>query len=276
MDKLNMSLDDIIKKDRSGKKPHKPKHSHNHPYQRTQNNGGLKQNKSQSREKIEKSGPLTTSGKSAPLFTKSGMENKEKAAPISIAQIRGLTTKSAKAQASTANNNNNNGNNSTTNTQRQPAKKPQHITIKGEAGPCVLSVSNLDRGATASDVEQCFMKFGEITNIVLFYDQYQQSTGNAEITFKAKKEALSAIDNLNNAVADGHVLSVQLKPTTSNPGTPVASGGQQLKSSQKANNNGSNESRLRSQQKGGDRGQSQSSNLYSDRLARNRNANARG
>ncbi|KAJ2550694.1 hypothetical protein EV175_003971 [Coemansia sp. RSA 1933] len=99
---------------------------------------------------------------------------------------------------------------------RQSASsKSVKISIKGEAGPATVFVSNLDTEASAEDVRTCFKQFGTIKSCTLLYDNGGRASGHAEITYVAKAAADEAVANLNNALADGRTLSVRLTQGTS-------------------------------------------------------------
>ncbi|KAJ1665482.1 hypothetical protein IW140_003194 [Coemansia sp. RSA 1813] len=100
------------------------------------------------------------------------------------------------------------------------ASKNVRISIKGEAGPATVFVSNLDTEASADDVKTCFKQFGTIKNCTLLYDHSGRASGHAEITYVAKAAADEAVANLNNALADGRTLSVRLTQGTTKPSVP--------------------------------------------------------
>ncbi|KAJ2485939.1 hypothetical protein IWW37_005793, partial [Coemansia sp. RSA 2050] len=84
------------------------------------------------------------------------------------------------------------------------------ISIRGEAGPATVFISNLDSEASPEDVMTCFKQFGAIKNCTLLYDRMGKASGHAEVTYVAKQSAEEAVAKLNNALADGRRLSVQL------------------------------------------------------------------
>ncbi|KAJ1820576.1 hypothetical protein LPJ60_003136 [Coemansia sp. RSA 2675] len=84
------------------------------------------------------------------------------------------------------------------------------ISIRGEAGPATVFISNLDSEASPEDVMTCFKQFGAIKNCTLLYDRRGKASGHAEVTYAAKQSAEEAVSKLNNALADGRRLSVQL------------------------------------------------------------------
>ncbi|KAJ2057307.1 hypothetical protein GGH13_007355 [Coemansia sp. S155-1] len=104
------------------------------------------------------------------------------------------------------------------------------ISIRGEAGPATVFISNLDSEASPEDVMTCFRQFGAIKNCTLLYDRMGKASGHAEVTYAAKQAAEEAAAKLNNALADGRRLSVQLIKAPSQPpaqGQSSAQGQQQ-------------------------------------------------
>ncbi|KAJ1997304.1 hypothetical protein GGI04_005457, partial [Coemansia thaxteri] len=101
--------------------------------------------------------------------------------------------------------------------QKSIAKADRRISIKGEAGPATVFISNLDTEASAEDVKTCFKQFGSIKNCTLLYDRTGKASGHAEITYAVKTSAEEAVAALNNALADGRRLRLQLIPTTQAP-----------------------------------------------------------
>ena len=56
-----------------------------------------------------------------------------------------------------------------------------------------------------------FSKYGNIKDISIFYDKVGNNTGNAELIFNSKIDALKAVSKLDNINADGKLLSVKIK-----------------------------------------------------------------
>ncbi|KAJ1816760.1 hypothetical protein LPJ56_002258, partial [Coemansia sp. RSA 2599] len=93
-------------------------------------------------------------------------------------------------------------------------KSLSKISIKGEAGPATIFISNLDTEASAEDVKICFKQFGAIKDCTLLYDHNGKATGHAQVTFSAKAAAEQAAAKLDNVLADGRRLSVRLLPAS--------------------------------------------------------------
>ncbi|KAJ2054433.1 hypothetical protein GGI08_004597 [Coemansia sp. S2] len=116
------------------------------------------------------------------------------------------------------------------------------ISIRGEAGPATVFISNLDSEASPEDVMTCFRQFGAIKNCTLLYDRMGKASGHAEVTYAAKQAAEEAAAKLNNALADGRRLSVQLIKAASQPpaqGQSSAQGQQQQGQSSRAGSSSS-------------------------------------
>ncbi|KAJ2845969.1 hypothetical protein J3B02_004531 [Coemansia erecta] len=93
-------------------------------------------------------------------------------------------------------------------------KKLSTISIKGEAGPATIFISNLDTEASAEDVKICFKQFGAIKDCTLLYDHTGKTSGHAEVTFSSKAAAEEAAAKLNNVLADGRRLTVRVLPVS--------------------------------------------------------------
>ncbi|KAJ1959132.1 hypothetical protein GGI12_004495 [Dipsacomyces acuminosporus] len=100
-----------------------------------------------------------------------------------------------------------------------------NISIKGEAGPATIFITNLDTEASAEDVKTCFKQFGIVKNCTLLYDRSGRASGHAEVVYSSKVAALEAVAKLNGALADGRRLTVQLKPS-SKPIAPIPASAQ--------------------------------------------------
>ncbi|RHZ85512.1 hypothetical protein Glove_65g17 [Diversispora epigaea] len=97
-------------------------------------------------------------------------------------------------------------------------KKQTEFSFKGEGGPATIIINNLAPGTSANDIKTAFMEFGEISTVDL--KDSKGSPPSAELTFESKASALSAINKYNTALVDGRVLKVQLK----SPGSNINSG----------------------------------------------------
>ncbi|KAI7853984.1 hypothetical protein BDC45DRAFT_509539 [Circinella umbellata] len=92
------------------------------------------------------------------------------------------------------------------------------MSIRGESGPSIVVISNLDPGANAEDVKTACQQFGQVVRCDVLVDHSGRSFGEAEIEFGNKASALDCISKLDNEVADGRVLRAVLRtrpPTSS-------------------------------------------------------------
>ncbi|KAG2219991.1 hypothetical protein INT45_001890 [Circinella minor] len=85
------------------------------------------------------------------------------------------------------------------------------ISIRGESGPAIVLISNLDPGTNAEDIRMICLQFGQVSNCDIAVDQMGRSVGEAEVEFVHKQSALDCINKLDNEVADGRILRVILR-----------------------------------------------------------------
>ncbi|KAI9268983.1 hypothetical protein BDA99DRAFT_570202 [Phascolomyces articulosus] len=85
------------------------------------------------------------------------------------------------------------------------------ISIRGESGPAVVLIRNLDPGVNAEDIRMICVQFGQVSNCEVAVDQMGRSFGEAEVEFVQKQAALDCINKLDNEVADGRHLRAILR-----------------------------------------------------------------
>ncbi|KAF7730441.1 hypothetical protein EC973_002248 [Apophysomyces ossiformis] len=85
------------------------------------------------------------------------------------------------------------------------------ISIRGESGPAVVLLSNLDPGTNAEDVKTACSQFGSVLSCEVLTDRAGRSFGEAEVEFANKTAALDCIAKLDNEIADGRVLRAILR-----------------------------------------------------------------
>ncbi|CCJ29240.1 unnamed protein product [Pneumocystis jirovecii] len=83
-------------------------------------------------------------------------------------------------------------------------------TIKGASGATTVIVSNLAEGTTAEDVKTSLASLGHIQKCFIYKMNHGKPL-QAEVTFSLRSEANTAVEKLNHAIADGHVLTVYIK-----------------------------------------------------------------
>ncbi|KAI9820240.1 MAG: hypothetical protein M1827_005862 [Pycnora praestabilis] len=92
------------------------------------------------------------------------------------------------------------------------------ISIRGTAGPFVVTASNFAPGTTAADIEATLLPIGgEMTSCRIIV---AQPTVIAEIVFVEKEGAENVIAMLNNQKADGRLLNVYMKQGPATPASP--------------------------------------------------------
>ncbi|RIA97799.1 hypothetical protein C1645_229235 [Glomus cerebriforme] len=101
--------------------------------------------------------------------------------------------------------------------------KQSEFSIKGEGGPATIYVNNLAPGTSANDVKTAFMEFGDISTVNIKDDKITRGAVSAELTFASKPSAIAAINKYNTALVDGRVLKVQLKQAGTNNNVGAAS-----------------------------------------------------
>ncbi|KAK9718479.1 hypothetical protein K7432_005464 [Basidiobolus ranarum] len=221
MDRIDMSLDDIIKQDKGPKKPNNPNNRSNNP--KSSRGGGAIRSHQVGRQATKASTkPYTKKSRSDTnvpwkhdLFTKANPDTKNKTVVSRNSNVNRSVALATSAAVRSVQLGGKSGKEDKSIKIKGITNTPQQISIRGEAGPATILISNLDRGASAQDIQAIFSQFGEIRKCTLLYDQNTRPTGNAEIIYNLKASAHKAINKLNNVVADGRTLSIILKDTAS-------------------------------------------------------------
>ncbi|KAI8139370.1 hypothetical protein BJV82DRAFT_626983 [Fennellomyces sp. T-0311] len=95
------------------------------------------------------------------------------------------------------------------------------ISIRGESGPAIVVISNLDPGANAQDVKTACQQFGPVVRCDVLVDHAGRSFGEAEVEFSSKAAALDCVSKLDNEIADGRILRAVLRNRPSAPPPPM-------------------------------------------------------